>query len=579
MAKLIQLITKGAAEQISTIDINNTKMNHILTIKAIHGNNYEIRDTATNFAPQQLLLLRKGKDLWLKFNLKENDSDTFGKPDIIIENYYDSLGNLTGLSEDGKYYSYAPQEGNSDLFVQNIDDNEFSYQSLGYSINTNEDNWTQYALGLLVLGAFGVAAGGGGGGGNDGDTTPPSAPTVIITDDVNNDGLISNAEFHNPVNVRILLPVDANDGDTLTATDGTITRTFILDSTNIGNGYVDTYFDSPGEGNMITVTATVTDTAGNIGPSGSDSATIDTTADNDSDGNSVTIESITTDSGIAGDFITNDTNILIHGTVDLDDNNTLSVTFDGITYTDGTDPELTVDGSGNWTLDIQSITLSDDTYPVVAIVTDIAGNTANAMQNVVIDTTPPTAASVVIVLDADNDGTINASEKGLNATTNVDIGIPIDAQIGDVITVTNNLTGIVIATYTVDGTVIIAGSTQTITGVLLPTGTDVLTVTTAIQDLAGNIGPSASDSAIINQAPIAIANNDTLLGLVGADALGDIIDISHQAVFAIDANKNITEAVVTYATLVNIGNYHLTASAVMAQELGLIISIDNKEAS
>jgi hypothetical protein len=326
------------------------------------------------------------------------------------------------------------------------------------------------------------------------------------------------------------------------------------------------------------VVATVTDIAGNTA-NAMQNVVIDTTADNDSDGNSVTIESITTDSGIAGDFITNDTNILIHGTVDLDDNNTLSVTFDGITYTDGTDPELTVDGSGNWTLDIQSITLSDDTYPVVAIVTDIAGNTANAMQNVVIDTTPPTAASVVIVLDADNDGTINASEKGLNATTNVDIGIPIDAQIGDVITVTNNLTGIVIATYTVDGTVIIAGSTQTITGVLLPTGTDVLTVTTAIQDLAGNIGPSASDSAIINQAPIAIANNDTLLGLVGADALGDIIDISHQAVFAIDANKNITEAVVTYATLVNIGNYHLTASAVMAQELGLIISIDNKEAS
>ena len=237
-----------------------------------------------------------------------------------------------------------------------------------------------------------------------------------------------------------------------------------------------------------------------------------------------------------------------------------------------------MDGSGNWTLDVTGTTLTDATYPVVATVIDVAGNTSSDTQNVVIDTTlPQTAASVIIVLDTNDDGTIDASEKGLNTTTNVDIGIPTDAQIGDVITVTNELTSLVIATYVVDGTTITAGSTQTITGVSLPTDTDVLTVTTAISDVAGNIGPSASDSAIINQAPIAIDNNYTLLGLVGLDALGDIVDISHQAVFAIDANNNIEEVVVTYGTIVNVGNYHLTASSEMAAELGLQFTIVNND--
>ena len=409
---------------------------------------------------------------------------------------------------------------------------------------------------------------------NDGDTN-----TVTI-DSITNDTGTAGDFITNDTQIVINGTVDLGDGNTLSISfDGT-TYTAGTDPELTVDGSGNWTLDVTGTtltDATYPVVATVTDVAGNTS-SDTQNVIIDTTADNDGDTNTVTIDSITNDTGTAGDFITNDTQIVINGTVDLGDGNTLSISFDGTTYTAGTDPELTVDGSGNWTLDVTGTTLTDATYPVVATVTDVAGNTSSDTQNVIIDTTlPQTAASVVIVLDTNNDGTIDASEKGLNTTTNVDVGIPVDAQIGDVITVTNNLTGIVIATYTVDGTIITAGSTQTINGVSLPTGTDVLTVTAAISDIAGNIGPSASDNAIVNQTPIAIANNSALLGLVGADALGGIVDISHQAVFAIDANSNIEEVVVTYGTLVNVGDYHLTASMAMAAELGLLVTIVNHD--
>ena len=202
-----------------------------------------------------------------------------------------------------------------------------------------------------------------------------------------------------------------------------------------------------------------------------------------------------------------------------------------------------------------------------------AGN--NGGTTVGADTTPPpTAASVEIALDINNDGTIDGTEKGGATTTDVTVGIPSDAQIGDVVTVTNNLTGSVIATYTVDGTAVAAGSTQTISGVALPAGVQVLTITTAIQDASGNVGPSSSDSAIVNQAPVVSANNSTLLGLVGVEALG-VLDISNQAVFAMDANNNIKTVTVKYTTLLNVSTYQLTASSALAAELGLTISIVN----
>ena len=110
-------------------------------------------------------------------------------------------------------------------------------------------------------------------------TTATPAPTVVITEDVNNDGTISNTELDGKVDVTITVPTEANVGDTLNVKnpDGTTTTVTITDE--IKNSGYTTSYDKPADGSTITVSATITDTAGNTSAEGKDSAIIgDTTA-------------------------------------------------------------------------------------------------------------------------------------------------------------------------------------------------------------------------------------------------------------------------------------------------------------
>ncbi|WP_151947303.1 vWA domain-containing protein [Aliarcobacter butzleri] len=110
------------------------------------------------------------------------------------------------------------------------------------------------------------------------DTTATPAPTVVITEDANNDGLISKAELDGKVDVTITVPTEANVGDTLNVKnpDGTTTTVEITADIKT-NGYKTSY-DAPAEGGTITVSATITDKAGNTSAEGKDSAVLDTTA-------------------------------------------------------------------------------------------------------------------------------------------------------------------------------------------------------------------------------------------------------------------------------------------------------------
>uniref|UniRef100_UPI0036F1B4E8 Ig-like domain-containing protein n=1 Tax=Shewanella seohaensis TaxID=755175 RepID=UPI0036F1B4E8 len=55
-----------------------------------------------------------------------------------------------------------------------------------------------------------------------------------------------------------------------------------------------------------------------------------------------------------------------------------------MTYT--TANGLVIDAQGNWSVDLTGTVLPDGTYPVVATVTDVAGNSKTVTQDVVIDT-------------------------------------------------------------------------------------------------------------------------------------------------------------------------------------------------
>ncbi|RQO65412.1 hypothetical protein DBR44_19340, partial [Aquitalea sp. FJL05] len=70
---------------------------------------------------------------------------------------------------------------------------------------------------------------------------------------------------------------------------------------------------------------------------------------------------------------------------------------------------------------------------------DVAGNTsASASDSAVRDTTAPSAPTVVIATDANNDGYLNKAEQGSATTDTVNIGLPADAKVGDTLNVTIN---------------------------------------------------------------------------------------------------------------------------------------------
>ncbi|WP_420934303.1 beta strand repeat-containing protein [Alteromonas sp. A081] len=231
------------------------------------------------------------------------------------------------------------------------------------------------------------------------DTT---APTVAINDLTTNDTTPELTGTVNDPNAVVVVTIGGNDYTATNNGDGTWTL-------------ADNIVALLAEGNY-TATVTATDAVGNS-DSASGSVVIDTSIDENNNGQTVTFDSISNDSGVVGDFVTSDSTLIFNGTVDLGDNTTLTVTVDGTSYTFGTDPELSIDGSGNWSLDLTGIPLPAGTYAVVATVTDEAGNSAStAIQNVVVQ-----------ALDAINDGnavdmgepvvTVNPPE----TTSNVDV--------------------------------------------------------------------------------------------------------------------------------------------------------------
>ncbi|WP_325101233.1 Ig-like domain-containing protein [Marinomonas transparens] len=95
------------------------------------------------------------------------------------------------------------------------------------------------------------------------DTSAASA-TVVISEDTDSDGVISNSELDGDINVDVTLPSDVEVGDILTLTDGTTTKSIVVDESILETSVVSTAFANPGPGNTLAVSATVTDKFGNV---------------------------------------------------------------------------------------------------------------------------------------------------------------------------------------------------------------------------------------------------------------------------------------------------------------------------
>ncbi len=283
------------------------------------------------------------------------------------------------------------------------------------------------------------------------------------------------------------------------------------------------------------VTAKVSDPAGNEATAADNNNIVDTQAPN------VSITSITDDTGTPSDFVTSDNTLVFSGTAEA--GSSVEVKLDGDTI--GT---VTADQNGVWSLDYTSHTLRDGDYTLTAVATDSAGNSAAAQQRVTVDTQAPSAPVVTITEDTDNDGYINAGE--LNGGIDVKFSVSGDTQVGDTLRITNP-----------DGTATDVTITQDIidngytTAYPSPGEGNTIAVSAVVIDRAGNTSASSSDSAVVDtQAPTLNDHSFSYSENQGADSIvatmpqnGDIVgyrfsngtQISDDGYFTIDDSGNI----------------------------------------
>ncbi|MCK7356058.1 Ig-like domain-containing protein [Enterobacter roggenkampii] len=212
-------------------------------------------------------------------------------------------------------------------------------------------------------------------------------PTITINTFAQDD-IVNAAEHGTPLTVRGTTDAPAGQTVTITLNGKTYTATVQADgswSYTVGSADVTALAD----GGSYVINAQVSNAIGN---SASDNHTV--TVDLTAPSMGISIDSLQNDTGLsASDFITNDANIAINGslTAQLGNNEKAQISLDGGT----TWIDLTVTGT-TWRY-TDGRTLTDGTYQYQVRVIDNAGNVgATDSQDVVIDLTMPVATTITV---------------------------------------------------------------------------------------------------------------------------------------------------------------------------------------
>lgn len=551
MSKETVIITRTSDGVISQTIIPNGK--EPLLIKAQAGVSYELKDVASNVAPDQVLLSREGNNLKIHIIAKHKKGQDVDNADVIIEGYYDGAeGDLIGLAEDGQYYSYVPQEGSKSLLISEMDSGAASYSSLG---TMEADSFSLWPVGLGLL-ALGVGAAAGGGGSSApapiSDPTPKPSDNLgnVILDGTPTQGAMIEAKVTDPDGV-VGEPVYSwtIDGKEIPNSNQ---RSLLLTQEHVGKEIfvTATYTDTFGQAIVTSTRVMVTDTT----PPGQPTISIPEATDGinaaeASDG--VAVQVTLPSDAVAGDMIT--------------------VSIDGSTPVSHIVTQGDIDAGAPVVVTLPLADINNagqGSATVTTTYTDPSGNAITPIiTNVTIDTTAPgtgTGATVntpkiALPDDINNDNNLNSTELGTQTTITANITVPTGTVVGDTITVNGVDT---VITAITSGVVSIE--------VPRPVTDGIFTITATVTDQAGNESAEGTKTVTIDTI---IPNNTNGTGInkdsiTLTDDIAPILGIIADNAFTNDARPTYTGTagtgvvkVVIYDNGVEIGRVNVTNGA------------------
>ncbi|WP_215777350.1 Ig-like domain-containing protein [Paludibacterium sp. B53371] len=314
------------------------------------------------------------------------------------------------------------------------------------------------------------------------DTEAPNAPNVTIVD---HNGVISTPDEHNgQVQVRVFLDSSARVGDILTlqSSNGQ-SYAHTISTADIQNGQASFSLNAPANGQTLTVTATVTDAAGNSSAAGSASAVVDTTGPNTPTVTIVDHNGVISTPDERNGQVT--VQVALDGSVKAGD--TISLTANGVTQTHVVSSADLNAGHASFSVaapaDGQSLNAS-------ATITDALGNSSAAgSASAVVDTTGPNTPTVTIV---DHNGVISTPDER-NGQVQVQVNLDSSVKAGDTISLTANG---VTQTHVVSSADLNAGHASF--SVAAPADGQSLNASATITDALGNSSAAGSASAVVD---------------------------------------------------------------------------------
>ncbi|HGX2973542.1 TPA: Ig-like domain-containing protein [Escherichia coli] len=301
-------------------------------------------------------------------------------------------------------------------------------------------------------------------------TVDLAAPVVTINTVAGDD--IINATEHGQAQIISGSATGATTGNTVSVTIGTTTYTTVLDANgNWSIGVPASVISALAQGD-VTITATVTDSAGNSGTA-SHTVTVALGAP------VLVINTIAVDDII--NAAEKGADLAITGTSNQPAGTQITVTLNGQNYT------TTADASGNWSVTVPASRVSalgEATYTVTAAATDADGNSGSASHNVQVNTALPGVTINVVATD----DIINAAEAGVEQTIS---GQVTGAAAGDTVTVT--LGG---ATYTATVQANLSWSVDVPASALQELGNGELTISASVTNSVGNTGNGTREITI-----------------------------------------------------------------------------------